>query len=150
MNKTFLLINMNKNIIAIDIILNYKSILILHLGYGTQFLSFMYTKCHRKEKRMTKFEELPEGCIATILSRTTPIDVGKFSALSKIFRSVADSDDVWNRFLPFHISSILSQSASLANVPTKKALYLALSNRPIIVDHGQKVLFFINHLFLKY
>ena len=115
------------------------------MGYSTQFLSFMYTKCHRKHQRMTRFEELPEGCIATILSRTTPIDVGRFSVLSKIFRSATDSDDVWNRFLPSDISSILSQSSSLANIPTKKGLYLALSDRPIIIDHGQKVLFFINH-----
>jgi len=120
------------------------------LGYGTQFLLFMYTKCHRKHQRMTRFEELPEGCIATILSRTTPIDVGKFSILSKIFLSAADFDDVWNRFLPPDISPILSQSPSLANVPTKKALYLTLSDRPIIIDHGQMVLFFINHRFLEY
>ncbi|GAU20603.1 hypothetical protein TSUD_33390 [Trifolium subterraneum] len=36
------------------------------------------------------------------------------------------------------MDSIISQSPSLANIPTKKALYLALSDRPIIIDHGQK------------
>ncbi|AES61128.1 putative phloem protein [Medicago truncatula] len=87
---------------------------------------------------MTRFDELPEGCIATILSRTTPIDVGRFSVLSKIFRFAADSDDVWNHFLPSDISSILSQSPALSNIPTKKALYHALSDRPIIINHGQK------------
>jgi len=114
------------------------------------FFLKQYTKCHLKEQRMTTFEKLPDGCIATILSRTTPIVIGKLSVLSKIFRCAADSDDVWNHFLPSDISSILSQSPSLANIPTKKALYLTLSDRPIIIDHGQKVLFFINHQFLKY
>jgi len=99
---------------------------------------------------MTSFEELPKECIAAILSRTTPIDVGRFSILSKTFRSTVDYDDVWNCFLPSDISSILSQCPSLANIQTKKALYLALSDRPIIIDHGQKVLFFVNHWFLEY
>ncbi|KEH42965.1 hypothetical protein MTR_1g078460 [Medicago truncatula] len=91
-------------------------------------------------KRMKSFEELSEGCIATIHSRTTPIDIGGFSVHSKTFRSAADSDDVWNCFLPSDISSILSQRPSLANIPTKKALYLALYDHPIIIDHGQKII----------
>ncbi|CAI8603229.1 unnamed protein product [Vicia faba] len=60
---------------------------------------------------MTQFEELAEGCISTILSRTTPVDAGRFSVISKTFHSAADSD---------------------------AALYLALSDRPIIVDNGLK------------
>ncbi|KAL5061605.1 hypothetical protein RYX36_023342 [Vicia faba] len=90
---------------------------------------------------MTEFQELPEGCIATILSRTTPVDAGRFSVISKPFRSAADSDAVWNQFLPSDsnfIDSLISQSPSLANAPTKKALYLALSDRPIIIDNGHK------------
>ncbi|GAU20601.1 hypothetical protein TSUD_33370 [Trifolium subterraneum] len=90
---------------------------------------------------MAEIQDLPEGCIGDILSRTTPVDACRFSVVSKTFRSAADSDAVWNRFLPSDsnfIDSIISQSPSLANIPTKKALYLALSDRPIIIDHGQK------------
>ncbi|XP_058752560.1 putative F-box protein PP2-B12 [Vicia villosa] len=90
---------------------------------------------------MTQFEELPEGCIATILSRTTPIDACRLSVVSNTFRSASDSDAVWNQFLPSDsqfMDSIISNSPPLANVPSKKALYLALSDRPIIVDNGLK------------
>ncbi|XP_045809077.1 putative F-box protein PP2-B12 [Trifolium pratense] len=90
---------------------------------------------------MAEIQDLPEGCIADILSRTTPLDACRFSLISKTFRSAADSDAVWNRFLPSDsnfIDSIISQSPSLANIPTKKALYLALSDRPIIIDSGKK------------
>ncbi|CAK8572238.1 unnamed protein product [Lathyrus sativus] len=90
---------------------------------------------------MTQFEDLPEGCIAAILSRTTPVDAGRFSLVSNTFHSAADSDAVWNQFLPSdsHVmDSIISDSPSLANVPSKKALYLALSDRPIIIDNGLK------------
>ncbi|WJX27475.1 hypothetical protein P8452_16288 [Trifolium repens] len=57
--------------------------------------------------------------------------------------SHADSDAVWNQFLPSDpqfIDSIISHSPSLANIPTKKALFLALSHRPIIIDNGKKQL----------
>ncbi|XP_045809081.1 F-box protein PP2-B10-like [Trifolium pratense] len=90
---------------------------------------------------MAAFDDLPEGCIATILSRTTPLDAGRLSLISKTFRSAADSDAVWDQFLPSDpnfIDSIISHSPSLANIQTKKALYLALSDRPIIIDNGKK------------
>jgi hypothetical protein len=95
---------------------------------------------------MAEFNELPEGCIAAILSHTTPVDACRFSLISKTFCSAADSNAVWNRFLPSDpnfIDSIISHSPSLANIPSKKDLYLALSDRPIIIDNGKKVFFFI-------
>jgi len=96
----------------------------------------------KSNKRIKAFE-LPEGCIATVLSRTTPVDVGKLSMVSKTFRSAADSDTVWNRFL----EKAISQYPSLSNSPNKKALYMALSDRPIIINHGKKVFFLINYNF---
>nr|AFK34389.1 unknown [Medicago truncatula] len=87
---------------------------------------------------MTAFEELPEGCIAAVLSSTTPVDACRLSFISKNFLSASDSDAVWNRFLPSDISSIISQFPSLSNIPTKKDLYIALSDRPIIIDNGKK------------
>lgn len=92
---------------------------------------------------MTAFEELPEGCIAAVLSSTTPVDACRLSFISKNFLSASDSDAVWNRFLPSDISSIISQFPSLSNIPTKKDLYIALSDRPIIIDNGKKVFFFL-------
>ena len=92
--------------------------------------------------------ELPEGCIAHILSLTTPADACRLSVVSVLFNSAAESDAVWCRFLPSDVVSIVSQSDSqcsvLANSPSKKALYLALSDRPIIMDQGKKVIFFFD------
>jgi hypothetical protein len=95
--------------------------------------------------KMGAFEELPEECIAAILSRMTPDDVGRLSVVSKAFRSAADSDTVWNHFLdPQFIGFIIPHShPSIANAPTKKALYLALSDRPIMIDNTHTVLFFV-------
>lgn len=96
-----------------------------------------------------QFEELPEECLSAILSRTTPADAGRLSVISNTFHSAADSDAVWNQFLPsdsHFMDSIISSSPSLANVHSKKALYSALSDRPIIIDNGLKVLFSPNLL----
>jgi len=90
-----------------------------------------------KSKRIRVFEKLPEGCIATILSRTTPVQVGRLSIVSKTFLFATNSDTVWNCFLTTNpqFDSIISQSPSLTNSPTKKALYIALSDRPIIINY---------------
>ncbi|RHN75082.1 putative F-box domain-containing protein [Medicago truncatula] len=34
-------------------------------------------------KRSRAIKDLPEGCIAAILSHTTPVDAGRFSVVSK-------------------------------------------------------------------
>jgi len=84
------------------------------------------------------FEGLPEGCIADILSCTTPTDACRLSLVSKLFYSAAESDALWERFLPSDYRSILSQ-CMLPDYPSKKALYLALSDHPLILDEGKKV-----------
>ncbi|CAL0299985.1 unnamed protein product [Lupinus luteus] len=85
-------------------------------------------------------ESLPEGCIATILSRTTPRDTCILSLVSRTFYSASQSDAVWASFLPSDYISIFSRSVShssfLASSPSNKSIYLALSHRPIIIDHA--------------
>jgi hypothetical protein len=95
---------------------------------------------------MGEFEGLPEPCIATILSHTTPIDTCRLSLVLKIFHSASNSNAVWNHFLPSDsnfIDSIISRFPSLANLPSKKALFRAISDRLIIIDDGKKVFFFV-------
>ncbi|MED6221938.1 hypothetical protein PIB30_059563 [Stylosanthes scabra] len=85
--------------------------------------------------------ELPEGCLANIIARTTPKDACRLSAVSKIFKSAAESDFVWCRFLPSDVVSLVSQSDSQSSFIThstsKKSLYLALSDRPILINQGK-------------
>ncbi|MED6172327.1 hypothetical protein PIB30_049054 [Stylosanthes scabra] len=87
-------------------------------------------------------QELPEGCIANILSLTTPHDACRLSLISRTFYSSAQSDSVWERFLPSDLESIISDShqysSLIASCPSKKALYLHLSDHPLLVDQGRK------------
>ncbi|XVE75347.1 hypothetical protein DITRI_Ditri12bG0087100 [Diplodiscus trichospermus] len=87
--------------------------------------------------------ELPEGCIAKILSATSPVDACRLSCLSKAFRSAASSDSVWASFLPSDYQTILSGSwpdadSSFLTFSSKKDLFFYLSHNPILIDQGKK------------
>jgi hypothetical protein len=53
---------------------------------------------------------LPEGCIANVLSFTSPLAACRLSIVSPLFRSAAETDALWERFLPRDHQSILSES----------------------------------------
>ncbi|XP_010241131.1 PREDICTED: putative F-box protein PP2-B12 [Nelumbo nucifera] len=84
------------------------------------------------------FYALPEGCISNIISLTSPQDACRSLVVSSEFRSAADSDAVWERFLPSDYRDILSRSASAVDFPSKKDLYFHLCDHPILIDDGQK------------
>lgn len=44
--------------------------------------------------------KLPDDCIASILSRTTPWDATRLSTVCSTFQRVAESDVLWLNFLP--------------------------------------------------
>ena len=88
------------------------------------------------------FHELPEGCIAAIISFTSPRDACRLAAVSKMFNSAAHSDAVWDRFLPSDYADIIARSdggAELLNSLSKKDLFLRLAFRPLLIDGGTKV-----------
>ncbi|KAK0602931.1 hypothetical protein LWI29_038348 [Acer saccharum] len=72
---------------------------------------------------MTGILALPEGCIAAIIAFTTPRDACRLACVSTTFRSAADSNVVWNRFLHPEYLSKISDPGSVSSLP-KKELYL--------------------------
>ncbi|XP_072973186.1 uncharacterized protein [Typha angustifolia] len=81
---------------------------------------------------------LPEECVSQVISRTSPRDSCRCSAVSTAIRAAADSDAVWSRFLPPDIHSIVSRAIDpLPESTTKKGLFLSLCDRPILVDGGK-------------
>ncbi|XP_057962042.1 putative F-box protein PP2-B12 isoform X2 [Malania oleifera] len=84
---------------------------------------------------------LPEGCIANILSLTSPADACRLSLVSPTFRSAADSDVVWHRFLASNCHSLISGSCSsslFADRSSKKKLFFRLCDFPFLIDEGTK------------
>ncbi|XP_058182241.1 putative F-box protein PP2-B12 [Rhododendron vialii] len=90
-----------------------------------------------RERRIDNFSALPEGCISQILSMASPRDACRSSAISPLFKSAADSDGVWEKFLPSNYRQIISRSVSPVVFPTKKHLYLSLCDSPLLLDGGK-------------
>ncbi|KAM7466109.1 hypothetical protein LguiB_013671 [Lonicera macranthoides] len=92
---------------------------------------------------VASISKLPEGCISGILSLTSPWDACRSSAISSGFKSAADSDAVWHRFLPSDYLEILAQSDSPVEYTTKKQLYFLLCDSLIHLD-GDKLRFMLD------
>ncbi|KAD7477437.1 hypothetical protein R6Q59_007208 [Mikania micrantha] len=91
------------------------------------------------------FESLPEGFIANALARTSPRDVSTLSLVCSVFRSAAEWDAVWEKFLPQDYQKIVASSdggcgggGGSSKPWSKKELYLRLCDNPVIIDGGNK------------
>ncbi|KAL1548367.1 F-box protein PP2-B1-like [Salvia divinorum] len=86
---------------------------------------------------MDLLSTLPHDSLSEILRRTSPGDALRFATISKVFKSAADSDNVWDGFLPEDMAEIISRSVSPVVYAMKKELYLSLCNSPILIDAGK-------------
>lgn len=87
------------------------------------------------------FESLPEGFVANALALTTPRDVCRLSLVCSIFRSAAEWDAVWEKFLPPDYQKILAEAedgGGSVRCGSKKEMYLRLCDHPVIIDGGNK------------
>ncbi|XP_062084252.1 putative F-box protein PP2-B12 [Humulus lupulus] len=82
--------------------------------------------------------DFPEGCIADIISFTTPRDACRLCSVSTTFRSAAESDTVWERFLPPDSSSLVARSTLVPTFSRLKDLYISLCDQPLLIDGGRK------------
>ncbi|KAK4852621.1 hypothetical protein QYF36_025561 [Acer negundo] len=82
------------------------------------------------------FNELPEECVSAILSLTSPLDACRSSLVFSTFRSAMESDMVWDSFLPYDCSDMVSRSLTPLNFSSKKQLFQCLCN-PLLIDAGK-------------
>ncbi|MBA0801156.1 hypothetical protein Gohar_011539 [Gossypium harknessii] len=82
---------------------------------------------------------LPEECLCLIISLTSPEDACRSAMISHAFRSVANRDEVWEKFLPSDYRSIISGSSSSSLLSLgKKDVYFHLCFHPILIQNGTK------------
>ncbi|RLN08326.1 putative F-box protein PP2-B12 [Panicum miliaceum] len=77
---------------------------------------------------------LPEECVAYAISLTTPGDACHSSAVSPAFRAAADSDAVWERFLPPDHAAVLARADEPVECESKKELFSRLCDSPVLLD----------------
>ncbi|XP_028774907.1 F-box protein At2g02240-like [Neltuma alba] len=78
-------------------------------------------------------DDLPEACIAHILSFTSPRDTCRLSCVSRSFLSPAVSDALWASFTP---PDCLSSPSPPPPFSSKKHFFL--SHQPQLIDNGLK------------
>ncbi|XP_037450864.1 putative F-box protein PP2-B12 [Triticum dicoccoides] len=81
---------------------------------------------------------LPEECVAHAIAMTTPGDALSSSAVSPAFRAAADSDAVWDRFLPRDHADVLARADDAGDhrecSMSNKELFTRLCSRPVLLD----------------
>ncbi|XAR49165.1 hypothetical protein NMG60_11032259 [Bertholletia excelsa] len=82
-------------------------------------------------------EMLPEDCLSTILSLTSPADACRMAVVSSFFRSAADSDVAWDRLLPLDYLDVIARSVAPLEYSSKKELFHRLCS-PLVIDGGRK------------
>lgn len=82
------------------------------------------------------FDSLPEDCISRIISFTSPREACVVASVSKTFKSAANSDIVWEKFLPPECPSLIPPSRVFSS---KKKLYFSLCDDPVLIDDSKKV-----------
>lgn len=98
------------------------------------------TDCSSIEAVMVEldFNMLPGDCVSSICSLTSPEDASRLSLVSSSFRSAAESDMVWERFLPSDYRDILARAIIPLKFSSKKELFFQLCDS-IVLDGGRKV-----------
>ncbi|KAL2485445.1 F-box protein PP2-B10 [Abeliophyllum distichum] len=90
-----------------------------------------------EENEISGLWDLPECCTSYIISFTSPKDACIASAVSMGFKSAAESDTVWEGFLPPDYQDIIARSVSPVLYSSKKELYFHLCDSPLLLDDGK-------------
>lgn len=99
------------------------------------------TKMQRKEdeeQEVGGIERVPEECLVKAISMTSPADACRAAVVSAAFRSAADSDAVWERFLPPDCDAVLERAVHLVDSNSKKELFMDLSDEHVLLDDGKR------------
>lgn len=77
--------------------------------------------------------DLPEDCIATIISHTTPIDAARLTRVCSAFKRAIESDAVWENFLPCDYKTTLKTWPTSGS--KKKDIVMTMANG-VFLDQG--------------
>ncbi|GAY50349.1 hypothetical protein CUMW_125890 [Citrus unshiu] len=92
-----------------------------------------------KRSEMDITNVLPVERISHMISLTAPRDACRLAVVSPVFKSAADSDLVWEKFLPSDHKLIIPNSVSSSSLVTslsKKVLIFHLYHHPIFINNG--------------
>ncbi|XP_037444670.1 putative F-box protein PP2-B12 isoform X2 [Triticum dicoccoides] len=83
-------------------------------------------------------QRVPEECLTTVIGLTSPADACRSAVVSAGFRSAADSDAVWERFLPLDCDAVLERAVHFVDSSSRKELFMDLSDEHVLLDDGKR------------
>ncbi|CAN7026540.1 unnamed protein product [Brassica rapa subsp. trilocularis] len=83
-----------------------------------------------------RLDTLPEDCISMVIYHTSPRDACVAASVSKTVKSAAESDLVWEKFLPQDYSSLVPPRS--LDFSSKKEIYMSLADDSLLIDDGKK------------
>ncbi|KAG5626847.1 hypothetical protein H5410_012065 [Solanum commersonii] len=89
--------------------------------------------------QIPKLDDIPEACVALLLSYLDPPEICKLSRINRVFRAASSADFIWEPKLPSNYNYILQQLLALKvdDALCKKDLFAKLSS-PRSFDGGTK------------
>ncbi|PWA98008.1 F-box domain, Phloem protein 2-like protein [Artemisia annua] len=106
---------------------------------------FLFLKSKRMGNKLSDISHRPrmdefndKDCISVIVSLlASPRDASRAAGISKTVKEEADSDLVWEKFLPPDYGEVISRAVSpVKDFQTKKKLYMYLSESHVLLDRG--------------
>ncbi|GAA0176100.1 hypothetical protein LIER_29155 [Lithospermum erythrorhizon] len=85
-----------------------------------------------------KLEDIPEACVALVLSYLDPPEICKLAPLNKAFRAASSADFIWDSKLPPNYSYILNKVLFIDQCNKDKKDIFATLSRPISFADGTK------------
>ncbi|XP_047307392.1 F-box protein PP2-A13-like [Impatiens glandulifera] len=108
------------------------------MGSGFSFLSTPMDNSSTRRRRTPELGDLPEDCVAEVLSHLDPPEICRLAKLNLAFRGASSADFVWESKLPANYESIIHRVfESFPMSLCKKDIYGKLC-RPIDIDGGTK------------
>nr|XP_045084762.1 F-box protein PP2-B7-like [Aegilops tauschii subsp. strangulata] len=92
-----------------------------------------------EEQASGGIQRIPEECLEKAIGLTSPADACRAATVSAVFRSAADSDAVWEQFLPPDCDAVLERAVHLVDSSSKKDLFMELSDEHVLLDDGKRV-----------
>lgn len=95
------------------------------------------------ESLKRKLEDIPEACVALVLSYLDPPEICKLARINRVFRAASSSDFIWESKLPSNYRYLLEEVLGMKVAGMHKKDIFARLSKHNSFDGGTKVGLFV-------
>lgn len=94
---------------------------------------------HGQPPLKARLADIPESCVALVLSYLEPPEICKLARIDRAFRAASSADFIWDSKLPSNYRYILEDLLGFSAAGMRKRDIFSMLSRPISFDGGTKV-----------